>query len=148
MASVVYHNALSLMMSGTLNLASGGDDIRIALVMTNTTADTEVDAAVMSDFSTIDECDGANYVRKAFTNEAVTDDDANNRAEFDADDVSWTSLGNGTRAVQGAVVYKHVTNDTDSIPIAYIEFASTVNPGGGTFTMTFDAEGIIQAASA
>jgi hypothetical protein len=145
MASLVYHNALAEMMKGNINLHTGGNDIRCALVMTNTTADIAADAAVITDI-TLDEMDGANYARVALTSEAVSDDDSNNRAEFDAADVTFSSLGNGTRQVQGALIYKHVTNDGDSIPICFVEFGSTVNPGGGTLTVAWNAEGILQLA--
>lgn len=142
MASVIYNEFKRGSAAGEIDL--NADDIRVALLMTNTTADTENDGVnFVADFTTLDEMDGANYVRKALANEAVNKDDANDRAEFDADDVTWTALGNGTRAVQGALVYKHVTNDADSIPIAFIEFAATQNPGGSDFTIQWDAEGLL-----
>jgi len=40
---------------------TGSADLRIILVMSNTTCDTETGAQTMSDFTTIDECDGAGY---------------------------------------------------------------------------------------
>jgi len=89
--------------------------------------------------------DGANYVDKALANEAVNKDDANDRAEHDADDVTWTALGNGTRAMQGISHYKFVdgTNAND-LPNAFIEFAANQNPGGSDFTIQWSAEGILQ----
>lgn len=145
MASVVYNEFKRASAAGEIDLDTGGNDIRVALLMTNTTADTENDAKVyVGDFTTLDECDGANYVRKALANEAVNKDDTNDRAEFDADDVTWTALGNGTRAIQGALIYKHVTNDTDSPIIAFVEFSATQNPGGSDFTVSWNAEGILQ----
>lgn len=120
------------------------DDIRLALLMTNTTADTEQDTIFfMDDFTTLDECDGANYVRKALASEAVATDLTNDRAEFDADDVTWSALGNGTRAINGVLVFKHVTDDTDSIPIAWFEFSPTQNPGSSDFSLIWSAEGIL-----
>lgn len=119
-------------------------DIRMALVMTNTTADTETDKALMNAFSTLDEFDGSGYTREVFTNEAVNQDTPNNRSELDADDATFGALGSGTRSIQGAIIYKHVTNDGDSIPIAYIDLTPAFNPGGGTVTVSWDAQGIIQ----
>lgn len=145
MASLVYNEFKRANAAGEIDL--NADDIRIALVMTNTTVDTENDGiTTVSGFTTLDEMDGANYARAALANEAVNKDDGNDRAEFDADDVTFSLLGNGTREVQGALVYKHVTNDADSIPIAFIEFATTQNPGGSDFTIQWDAEGILQLA--
>lgn len=141
MASHFYNKAKQLLANGGIDLDT--DDIRVALCMTNTTADTDNDGdTYVSDLTTLDEFDGANYVRKALANEAVNLDDVNDRAEFDADDVTWTALGVGTRNVAGALIYKHVTNDTDSPLIAWIEFSAT--PDGSDFTIQWDAEGILQ----
>jgi hypothetical protein len=132
-------------MKGDLDLDEAGHDIRVALCMSNTTADTETDKATISGFTTLDEMDGANYVRKALASQTVTEDGANARAEFDATDVTWTALGAGTRAVAGMLVYRHITNDTDSVPIAWIDtggFPITAN--GGDLTVQWSVEGILQ----
>lgn len=122
------------------------DDIRVILCMTNTDADTANDGINTVNDLALDECDGANYVRKALTSEAANLDDANDRAEFDADDVTWTAIGAGTRATQGALFYKHVTDDTDSIPLFFLDFAADEVHNGNDFTMQFNAEGILQAS--
>lgn len=145
MATKLYNAGLNLILSGGL----AGADIRALLVMTNTTLDTENDGvAFINQFTTLDEMDGANYVRKALSGEAVAKDDANDRAEFDADDVTWSALGNGTRAVLGLLIFKHVANDTDSIPIAFIERSTSMNPAGDDVVYQWNAEGIIQLAMA
>jgi len=145
MASVVYNAFKQAVAQANIDLDA--DDIRVALVMSNTTVDTENDAKVyVGDFTTLDECDGANYVRKALANEAVNKDDANDRAEFDADDVTWTALGVGTRTTVGVLIYKHVTIDADSPAIAFVEFASPVTHDGTDFTIQWNVEGILQLA--
>ncbi len=145
MASLIYDNFKRAIASGEIDLHTAGDDIRVALLMTNTDADTLATAALMNALA-LDETAGANYVRKALVNELITQDDGNNRAEFDADDVTWTALGNGARSIQGVIVYKHVTDDTDSIPICFIDFAVDQDPGGSNFTLQWDAQGILQLA--
>ena len=145
MATHVFNEAKRAILAGEIDL--NAHDIRIALLMTNTTADTENDGIVnVDDFTTLDEFDGANYVRKALTTEAVNKDDANDRAEFDADDVTWTALGAGTRSIAGILVFKFVTADTDNVPIAWLEFSSVKTPDGSDFTVQWNAEGILQAA--
>ena len=144
MANFIYTFAKAALLNGDIDFAA--DDIRVLLVMTDTTVDTEKDVDDIDEFTTLDEMDGANYVRKALANEAVTEDEANDRGEFDADDVTWSALGAGTRNVQAAVVFKHVTDDTDSVPIAYIDtggfpFAAS----GADVTIQWNAEGIVQA---
>ena len=129
---------------------NGADDIRVALVMTNTTVDTEVDKATNGDYTDVDEFDGANYTAggKTLASEAAAIDVANVRVEFDFEDLTWTALGNGTRAIQGILIYKFVTNFNSSIPIAFVEFAVNQNPGGSDFTVKPGAEGVIHIKQA
>jgi hypothetical protein len=146
MASIVYQNAIGKALEAYLVT---GADIRVALLMTNTTADTEADIDLMNAFATLDECDSTGYARVALTSEAVNIDDTNDRAEFDAADASFTGLGgDATRAIQGAIIFKHVTNDTDSIPIAFIDFTTDIPVTATQVDIPWDAEGIIQGASA
>jgi len=144
MASFAYTYAKAKLLSGDIDLDA--DDIRVLMVMSNTTCDTEEDKVFIDDFTTLDECDGANYARKTLAGEAVAADEANDRGEFDADDFTWTALGVGTRQNVGIVVFKFVTNDTDSIPIVYIDSGGFPFDGnGGNVTMQWNVEGILQA---
>lgn len=123
-------------------------DIRVMLVMTNTTADTQTTAATLSAITTLDEYDGSGYVRKALTGEIVNQDDPNSRAEFDADDVTWTALGAGTRSAQAVLLYRHVDGTAaNDQPIAFIDTGGFPIAGnGGDLTIAWNAEGILQAA--
>ena len=143
MASHWFNYAKQQLMNGGIDLDT--DDIRAGLFMSNTTIDTENDGiSTISGFTTLDECDGAGYSRLALTGEAVNLDDANDRAEFDADDANFGAVSAATRDVIGALVYKHVTNDTDSIPIAWVEFATAKTMDGSNFTIQWNTEGILQ----
>ncbi len=142
MASNIKNMAKKRLMSADMDLDEAGDDMRLVLCMTNTTADTDIDSDNTSGY-TLDEMDGANYARKTLDNQTVAVDDTNDRASFDADDVVFTSLGNGTRQVQGALIHEHITNDAGSFPLAWVEFSSTVNPGGSTFTIVWASTGIV-----
>lgn len=127
------------------NLAEGGIDVRVLLVMTNSTADTDQDAQFISGIGTLDEYDGANYARKNVANQTVTQDNANNRSEFSFDAFTWTALGAGTRQALGAVIYGFVTNDADSFLIAYIDTGGFPFAGnGGDVTYTPSVEGVLQ----
>lgn len=141
MASFVYTAAKKRLLDGTLPLT----DVRMLLVMTNTTADTDQDLENIADIGTLDEMDGANYVRKALAGEATSQDDPNNRAEFTTNPVTWSALGNGTRQLEGIVMYQHVTNDADALLIAFIDPTGwPLNPGGADLTVTPNAEGLLQ----
>lgn len=142
MASFLYDNAKKLLMNGGLDLDT--HDIRIALVMSNTTADTEDTKTTISGgtgFTTLDEMDGAGYARVALTTEAVTD--SGTYGKFDADDVTFTSVSAGTRSVTGALIFRFITNDTDNVPIAYIDFGGDFAANGSNIVITWSATGII-----
>lgn len=144
--SFVYTGFKVDLLQGEIDL-DAPNDIRVLLVMTNTTADTDQDAHfITGGITTLDEYDGANYVRKALTGETVNTDDPNNRGEFDAGDVTWTALGAGTRSAAGIVIIKFVTNDTDNVLIAYIDTGGFPIAGnGGDLTVQWNVEGILQA---
>ena len=147
MASNVFNNFLQKLLAAYLVT---GADIRIALVMTNTTCDTDKDAInFVANITTLDECDASGYARIALGSEASNVDDTNDRAEFDATDVSFTGLGgDATRAIQGALIIKFVTDDTDSIPIAFIDFASDIPATATQIDVPFSSEGILQVSQA
>lgn len=142
MASFAYIPAKKSLWDGGVDLDT--HDMRILLVMSNTDADTLNTAATISAFASLDEMNGAGYARQALASEAVNQDTPNARAEFDAADVVFTGLGNGTRPVTGAVIFRFITNDADSIPVFYIDLSPNFDPGGGTFTVQWNAEGIAQ----
>lgn len=145
MASFVFTNAKRALMAAEIDLHTGGDDIRALLVMTNTTADTEEDVATISAFTTLDEMDGSGYARQALGSEVVAADNTNNRGEFDAGDVTFASVGAGTRQVAAILIYKHVTNDSDSIPLFYIDSGGfPFAAAGGNIQVAWNAEGVAQ----
>jgi|SRR5688572_3980037 len=143
--SFVYTPAKTKLLNGALNFAT--QDMRIMLVMTNTTADTDQDAEFIASITTLDQMDGANYTAGgvALASEAVNEDAANNRAEFDAADTVFANLGAGTRNVAGIVLYRFVTNNADSPVIAYIDSGFPYTANGATLTIQWNAEGILQA---
>ena len=147
MASAIPNSALVRLITGDIDL--NADDIRARLVMTNTTCDTEVDAINdLADYTTIDPADATSYADVALTGEAVAADDANDRAEFDATDISFTGLGgDASRAYQGVLLYKFVdgTNAND-LPVCFIEFSGTIPATATQVDVPWNAEGILQAA--
>lgn len=145
MASQVYNRFKQNVGRGSFNLQEAGDDLRVIIVDTNTTADTENDGIeFVANFTTLDEATGANYARKTLDSQTFNEDLANDRAELDATDLSYTALGLSptTRTAAGFVIYKHVTNDADSPVIAFIDKAFT--PDGNDVSVQWNAEGILQ----
>lgn len=145
MADFVYTKACTKIATGTINFSTA--DLRIILCMTNTTAGTQEDTEFISGFTTLDEMDGANYARATLTSEAVNEDTTNNRAEFDFDNPVFTSLGAGTRSVAGFILYVHVTNDTDSYPVVWVDTNFPFTANGGNLTLNINVEGFLQFAT-
>ncbi len=153
MANFVYTRAKTLLAQGSLDLDGVGSDIRAMLVMENTTADTEEDKTTLtgpSGFTTLGELDGGGgYARITLTSKVVNEDTANNRAEFVATDITFSACNVGTNKVAAILLFLHVNNDADSVPVAYID---TVSSGptfpfwtnGGDVTVQWNAEGILQ----
>lgn len=149
MASNVFNSALTRILNGGIDLDT--DDIRAKLLMTNTTADTEKDGiANVDDITTLDLCDASGYADVALASEAVNTDNTNDRAEFDANDISFTGLGgDGTRNYQGVLLYKYVDGtDANDIPVAFIEFTTPIPSTATQVDVPWDAEGILQLAQA
>lgn len=145
MASLVQNNFKRALGAGEIDLTAG-DDIRAVLVMTDTTVDTEDEEVLMDGFTTLDECDATGYARQALAAEAMTTDNPNNRGEFDASDISFAGLsGDATRDYLGVLIYKHVNDDTDSIPLFFVEFSNQPLPKEASqVDVPWNAEGILQ----
>lgn len=147
MANFWYNKQKTELAKSNLNLHTGGDAFKVALVMTNTTADTEDDTDFMDQFTVLDENDDGAYARVTLANQVVNEDLPNNRAEWDADDSVFVTLGAGTRQNQAAVILKFVTNDTDSPPLLFIDTGGFPFDGtGANNTIQWNAEGIAQVA--
>ena len=154
MANFMYTPEKERLMEGAANYLEAGDNIRAILVMTNSTADTDEDAANLSgagDITTLDEFDGSGYTNHSgggntLDSQAVTQDTANDRAEFDATDVAFGALSVGTRNILGMVIYRNVDGTTaNDTVVAYIDtggFPFAAN--GSTVTVQWNAQGIIQ----
>lgn len=123
--------------AGALALATGNidwenDDIRVLLTTATYTPDK--DSHVNVDDVT-NELNGTGYARVALANKDATQDNANDRVDFEADNVTWTEIDAGTPAI--AVIYKHVNDDTDSLLIGWVEFTPTTT-NGGDFTLKWN----------
>jgi len=148
MASLVYNTAKKEIFDGTIDLTAA--DIKVMLIGTATpyTPDADhdtVDQASGSELSATNYTGGfAGAGRKAFASPAIAVDKTNDRAEFDATDLTWTSLGGAANdTVEAAIIIREVTNDAGSRLIAYIDLTNTTTDGSN-FTIQWDAEGILQ----
>lgn len=119
-------------------------DLRGKLCMSNTTADTDQDAALLSGISTIDAYDGAGYSDVDFANITVTEDDPNNRSEIHVDAGTFgATIAAGTRNIVGLLYLKYVDGAGNDLPIAWKDL-TPFNGNGGAINFTENAEGVLQ----
>src|SRR5690606_19576027 len=146
MASVFYSAAKKKLCDGTIEWLS--DTIKCALVGSGYTPN--ADHEFMSEItdSPTAELSGTGYVggfngsgRKTLASKAINVDNANDRAEFDAADLTWSGINAGT--VEYLVLLVEVTTDADSHLICAIDVSSFVT-NGGDLTVTWNNEGIFQ----
>lgn len=143
MAAFVYQRAKELLGTGALNLATA--DLRVALVMTNTTVHTEKTANTFAGFTTKDECNGSGYARVDLAGVTGVRDDGNLIWYVDASDAVFTTLGAGTRQNKAALLHVHNATPGLEIPIGYQDQGGFPFDGtGANNTIQWAALGILQ----
>lgn len=130
-----YNNAKALILDGTIDL---DDDTFNMILVSGHTPD--IDAHhVLTDVSGDEYGTGSGYTSggEVITNPAVATDDANDRATWDFDDVTWSSLGPLSPDTPSHAIIYDDTEASDSL-ICYIELGVTAT-NGGDFTIAPNA---------
>lgn len=98
-----------------------------------------------------DEASGTGYTggfagsgRKTLANRTVTQDDAGDRAVFDADDVVYTSISVGV--VSGVVLWRVASTDADSEVIGFLAGGFPKTTNGGDLNIQWSTLGLLQGA--
>ncbi len=116
----VYPHAIDQLARALLNL--GTADLRVLLAMDLTTAfddDANRDVTTIAGFVTLDEHGSAG--RRTLASVVLAKDAASNETRLTADPSTWSPLPlDGGQDVKGAILYVHVTDDTDSYPLGGI----------------------------
>jgi hypothetical protein len=136
MASFMYNAGKAALLRGDIDLEN--DTIKVALV----TLDYSPDKDTHDHFDDVtNEVSGTGYTAggAALASKAVNQDDANDRAEFSAADVTWSS---STITARAAVIYMDTGTLSTSILIAYVDFGHDYSSSGTDFTIEWNAEGI------
>jgi len=135
MASGIYNRFKANLMNKEVDLEA--DTIKVALLDNNHSFN--ADDNTWSDVSA-NEISGTGYTAggEELANKSVTQDDTNDKAVFDADDVSWTSA---TFTAYHAVIYDDTLASDDLI--CSIDFGGAKSVSNGTFTIQWDSNGII-----
>lgn len=124
MANRAFDNALKY---GSAALAVM--DLRVLLVMTNTSIDpdpvtpVDFDAATIADIGTLDECDASGYTAGgvALSGESSTVDTVLHAAKLGASPATFTGLNAGTRDNAGMLVYRFNATLGGSEPLFYFD---------------------------
>ena len=131
---VFYNEFYYELLCGNLNLANGGHALKVMLV-SGYTPDIDNDAEY-ADISG-DELSGTGYTAggETLSNQAVTKDNTNDLAKFDADDLTWSGLDVGTPS---HAIFRDSTYDC---LMACWEIATASN--GSDYTLEWDEDGIL-----
>ncbi len=121
-----------------------GDTIKVMLCTASYTPDQ--DAHDFKDDIT-NEITGTGYTAGGATlaSKTITYTGASNREVLDAADVAWTTA---TFTARYAVVYKDTGSAATSPVLCVIDFGANETVTAGTFTIQWDAEGVLKAVAA
>ena len=138
----LYNNFKEQLMEEFFNLASGGDTVELSL---HTGYTPDIDAHTQwSDVSATEYSTGTNYTAggETLANQDATQDNTNDRGVFDADNVTWSSLGPlaGSATPSDAILWDNSAAGDELI--CYWELGTTAT-NGGDYTLAFGANGII-----
>lgn len=123
------------------------DTIKVALLDSGATIDQDADefwSAVSAD-----EAAGTGYTAggAALTTAAPAVNAASNELRFDADNVVWDATG-GALTAAFAVVYKDTGTAGTSPLLGWVDFEGDVTATNDTFTVTWDATGVLKMTAA
>jgi len=145
MADIIYNKAKAQIFKADMDL--DGDTFEVALLEASGDQDPD-DATVQAVLARAGttELTSTGYSRQALSSLAVNQDDTNDRAEWDAADVTFSSVSQAaSEQVVGYLVYKKVTDDSDSIPVLLVDSVANITPNGSDIKITWNAEGIMQS---
>jgi hypothetical protein len=135
-----------------LGLPAASDAIRCLLLKSTgleadaTLADYDTVAALLA--AANDECDFTNYARQALSTVSWTVDDVNDRADGDADDISFATAGGATNNTIGKLVIYYDPDGTDTdannVPLTAHDYDETTT--GSTLNITLPSGGFVRAA--
>ena len=128
MASAMYNNARQAFMDGLIDLNT--NTIKVRAVADEDYTYTATHTAMSS------------VTKYALSTDATLGSPTITDGVFDAADLSpaFTALAvDGTKDIDGLVIFKFVTDDAGSTPILYIDLGTAVRPNGGNINITWDS---------
>lgn len=141
MASSLYRNYKKLAMSGVVNLVT--DNIKLMLISGNynvNLASNLQSHTVTGDLGASVEVVGAGYTPGGVLLTTKVIRGSSTEAQFDADDISLSST---TLTASGAILYRSGSTPATNYLIAALDFGGNQTSSNGTFSITWNSEGII-----
>lgn len=137
MASLIYNIGKKSILEGVIDLTN--DTIKCILVTSSYSPDKD---AHLDRADVTNEVSGQGYTSggEELTDKSFTQDDDNDRGEFDAADITWSSAIFTARA---AVLYKSTGVAANDTLIAFIDFEDDYIATEEDFTIQWDTEGIL-----
>lgn len=146
MASVIYHAATTKIIKADLDFDTA--TFRLKALMSNTTCLSQLEAANLAAFTTIDEYNGSGYTEATLSGITISTDTTNHYTKVTwTSPVSWgTTVGAGTRQITAALLYVRVDGTTSNdYPVACFDCSSSpVNGTGSSLAATIASGGLIQ----
>lgn len=144
MADFAYNIAKKQLLDGLLDFDTGGDVFHIILLEANSDVNPD-DIDVTTVLGRAGTTELATYSRGTVAGQGTTQDDANDRGEFDGNDQVFSAVV-AQNDITGYLLIKFVTDDDGSFPIAFFDGATglPLPPNGSDITITWNAEGILQ----
>jgi hypothetical protein len=137
----IYNNFKERVMAGDFDLSTSGDTIKVILVSAHT-PDIDADSGY-SDVSSDEYGTGSGYTVGGATlaGQDVAQNNTADRGEFDATDLTWSSLGALSPATPSHAIMYDDTH-TSNLLIAYWVLGTTAT-NGGDYTLQWGTNGII-----
>ena len=119
----------------------GSDTIKCALVTSTYTPNQDTDQFWSTPQT--NEVSGTGYTAGGvtLTTSAISYDTSTNEVRLDASDISWTAASFTARY---AVVYKSTGTASTSPVLGYVDFGADETVSSGTFSITWDATGVLK----
>jgi len=134
MAQAITNKAKQSIMAAYL---ASGVDLRMGLLKTLAGVTNVPDINFIADMEShadFAEVTASGYARVALTGEASTEDDANDRANVDADNVAFAAIAAGETIV-GVFIFEHTGSDATAKVVGIYDISPTIPTNGGPVTI-------------
>jgi hypothetical protein len=143
MGDVIYKGFYQALADGSLETTP---DVRLLLVMSGFTGETEEDAINLADITSLDEFDGIGYGRLDLANVTTGYVDADDEWQLDADDGDFGDpVAPGSDVIYGLVAYLHVDGTAaNDVILGFTDSGGFgINANNGPLNIVLPAGGLL-----